>query len=287
MERESSDRVAWTSRLDASGAALSHRLNHVPLGMVTGTAVTWYGLSNQWFRAMRSGEVEPLRRIFRQARESALDHLREEAQRLGADAVTGIEVVLKERTWGRSLLEVSFRGTAVRLAAESRGDLVLTHLAPAEMAVLDTIGTRPAAMVMTRVVYRHEISAKARYAEGSLRSQEIPEFSHAARAAWRVAMEDLARQAEAADADGLLLKPERLRVVERTLPHGDNSGTYFDDLLFSMTLIGTAVTGSRRVRPSAVVPTLSLDDNTDLTIRSSPVPAPRLSLLRMWPHRHR
>lgn len=90
---------------------------------------------------------------------------------------------------------ITFQGTAVKFPDGPDEGLVLTTLTLGDLSLLHQTGSRAVAMVLTQVVYRQETSWATRWAEGSLRNQELPEFSSAARATWRIAMEDLTRQA--------------------------------------------------------------------------------------------
>lgn len=87
------------------------------LGVVTGEAIMGANIFKDLFAGVRDivgGRSAAYEDELRKARRIALDELGEEAQRLGADAVVGVD--LDYETVGQgSMLMVTASGTAVRL----------------------------------------------------------------------------------------------------------------------------------------------------------------------------
>lgn len=105
--------MTTTDRVDGRGVA-TH------LGIVSGEAVMGTNLFRDLFAGIRDivgGRSAACEKELRKARQVALEALEEEAARLGADAVIGVdldyEVIGGD---GKSMLMVSANGTAVRLA---------------------------------------------------------------------------------------------------------------------------------------------------------------------------
>ena len=82
-------------------------------GVVHGEAIVGANVSVRDFFGGRSGAYEA---ELKRAREIALSELAEEARKLGADAVVGID--LDYEVLGQSMLMVTASGTAVRLKTD-------------------------------------------------------------------------------------------------------------------------------------------------------------------------
>lgn len=101
----------------ATTSTLDGRRVETYLGVVTGDAILGANVFRDFFARItdivggRSGTYE---RALRRAKQIALDEMAEEAGKLGADAIIGID--LDYETIGDSMLMVSASGTAVKLA---------------------------------------------------------------------------------------------------------------------------------------------------------------------------
>ncbi len=88
------------------------------LGIVFGEAIVGANLFRDLFASIRDivgGRSGAYEAELRRARELALQELAEEARRLGADAVVGIDVDYEVLGGNNSMLMVTASGTAVRL----------------------------------------------------------------------------------------------------------------------------------------------------------------------------
>lgn len=90
-------------------------LGYAPLRLVLGTSIYALGFAGgigALFRSLVRGELEGVTRLIYEARENCLDHLRREAESIGADATIGIKMHIYEL--GAGLVEVMAIGTAVK-----------------------------------------------------------------------------------------------------------------------------------------------------------------------------
>ena len=88
------------------------------LGIVTGEVIVGANIFKDLFASVRDivgGRSGAYENSLRDARETALKELTEEARALGADAVIGIDLDYEVLGQGRSMLMVSVSGTAVKL----------------------------------------------------------------------------------------------------------------------------------------------------------------------------
>jgi uncharacterized protein YbjQ (UPF0145 family) len=88
------------------------------LGIVTGEVIVGANIFKDIFAGIRDivgGRAGAYESTLRDARHEAFAELRAEAERLGADAVVGIDIDYEVVGQGGSMLMVSVSGTAVRL----------------------------------------------------------------------------------------------------------------------------------------------------------------------------
>jgi len=92
-----------------------HRI-HEYKGVVTGEAILGANVFRDLFASIRDivgGRSASYEKVLRDARDMALKELAEEGQRLGANAVVGIDLDYETIGAGGSMLMVSASGTAV------------------------------------------------------------------------------------------------------------------------------------------------------------------------------
>lgn len=86
------------------------------LGVVTGNAIVGVNILRDWFASIRDvigGRAGGYENALRGAQDAALADMQEAAERLGADAIVGVD--LDYETTGESMLMVCANGTAVKL----------------------------------------------------------------------------------------------------------------------------------------------------------------------------
>jgi uncharacterized protein YbjQ (UPF0145 family) len=89
------------------------------LGIVTGEAVVGANIFRDMFASIRDvvgGRSGSYEKVFAGAREAALEHMREEAAALGADAVVGVDLDYEVLGKENGMMMVVANGTAVKLA---------------------------------------------------------------------------------------------------------------------------------------------------------------------------
>ncbi|WP_291389536.1 heavy metal-binding domain-containing protein [Devosia sp.] len=88
------------------------------LGIVTGEVIVGANIFKDIFAGIRDivgGRAGAYESTLRDARNEAFAELRAEAERLGADAIVGVDIDYEVVGQGGSMLMVSVSGTAVRL----------------------------------------------------------------------------------------------------------------------------------------------------------------------------
>lgn len=88
-------------------------------GVVTGEAILGANIFRDLFAGIRDivgGRAGSYESVLRNARQQALEELAEEARKLGANAVVGIDLDYEVLGQGGSMLMVSASGTAVTIA---------------------------------------------------------------------------------------------------------------------------------------------------------------------------
>jgi len=88
------------------------------LGIVTGEVIVGANIFKDLFAGIRDivgGRAGAYESTLRSAREQAFRELQDEARRLGADAVIGVDIDYEVVGQGGSMLMVSVSGTAVKL----------------------------------------------------------------------------------------------------------------------------------------------------------------------------
>lgn len=87
------------------------------LGVVTGETIIGANFIKDFFAGIRDivgGRSGSYEKVLREAKDSALREMEERAQRLGADAVIGIDIDYETIGQGNSMIMVTCSGTAVR-----------------------------------------------------------------------------------------------------------------------------------------------------------------------------
>jgi uncharacterized protein YbjQ (UPF0145 family) len=95
------------------------RIGYAPVELVMATSVYSIGVAGSigtLFSGLSKGELKELTELVYRARENCLEHMRQEAARLGAERVIGARLHIRELSAG--LIEVVAIGTAARPAQE-------------------------------------------------------------------------------------------------------------------------------------------------------------------------
>jgi uncharacterized protein YbjQ (UPF0145 family) len=90
---------------------------YMPLGMVMGTCVYHVGhrsLGGVLAQSASNSELVPFTQALYEARELAMTRMQDEAERLGAEGIVGVQMVEKSHFWGSHVIEFFAIGTAIR-----------------------------------------------------------------------------------------------------------------------------------------------------------------------------
>jgi uncharacterized protein YbjQ (UPF0145 family) len=111
---------AYTSDLTGQEFWLVIDKGYVPIGLVLGNSVYSMGAVGGWlssFKGQFKGEVTEVTQMMYAARELALQRMQQEATRLGADFVVGVNLKI-EYLHGGNWMEVTAVGTAVKYVGQ-------------------------------------------------------------------------------------------------------------------------------------------------------------------------
>lgn len=104
--------------LTATTPSIAERPTRQTLGVVTGEAIIGAHLFRDLFASVRDivgGRAGSYEEVLREARTIALKEMTEEAQRLGADAVVGVDLDYETLGADNGMMMVTATGTAVKL----------------------------------------------------------------------------------------------------------------------------------------------------------------------------
>jgi uncharacterized protein YbjQ (UPF0145 family) len=252
---------SFTSDLSVNGFALCHQLGLKPLSQVMGSSIYQMGYQSSWgatgFGGMGLVELDTLSQALNEVRTRALDRLAQEARHVGADAVVGVETRAGESelggTGGGSLaLEHVVLGTAVRRENSRSEQPVLTELSVADYALLLRAGIEPAGIVAWSSVFFASYAYGGMLGTGpgsigSMQPYELSEFTQALYSARERAMGQIAGQAAALGASGVV----GVRIGHTLQPHtlsggmggavGGFGGRELRGMMVTFHAIGTAI----------------------------------------------
>jgi uncharacterized protein YbjQ (UPF0145 family) len=269
---------AFTSNLTVAEHHAIRSVGFSPVGQVLGSCVYSIGYTGTWNCGARYGyggygggiagpmygmaartvEATGLRDSLLQARNTAMQRMREEAMRVHGDGVVAVRLTVAP--FEGAGLEFRAIGTAVRADGPVRPKLPFTSdLSGQEFANLITAGWVPAGLVLgLAVMVRHD-DWQTRYQNSSWTNQEVTGYTELvtqARAAARSHLaHDCARYGEGATA---VLHDFSLEVGERSCNVGNSEGR---DHLAEAMVIGTAIVPFRHRggnAPVAPLPVLRL-----------------------------
>jgi uncharacterized protein YbjQ (UPF0145 family) len=277
---------SFTSDLSINGFALCRQLGLTPLSQVMGSSIYQMGYQGAWAQPGGWGplgvggtfmiELDTLSQALNEVRTRALDRLAEEALRIDADAVVGVETRAGESELGSGAgggqlaLEHMVLGTAVRRADSRREMPVLTELSVADYALLLRAGIEPAGIVAWSAVFFAGYSFGAGIGlmgtgvGASTQNFELSEFTQAFYSARESVMTQIARQADSLGAAGVV----GVRIGHTARQHtlkggmggaiGGYGGREIQGLMVTFNAIGTAIHQHDRAAVQAPEPVLDL-----------------------------
>ncbi len=267
--RERGSGASFTSDLSINGFALCRQLGLTPLSQVMGSSIYQMGYQEAWGQSgtgnpfgLGAGfmfELDTLSQALNEVRTRALDRLAEEALRIDADAVVGVETRAGESELssgaggGQLALEHMVLGTAVARTNSRREMPVLTELSVADYALLLRAGIEPAGIVAHSAVFfaGYSFGAGASLMGASLGAStqnfEQRDFTQAFYSARETVMSRIAHQADSLGAAGVV----GVRIGHTARPHtlrggiggavGGYGGREIQGLMVTFNAIGTAI----------------------------------------------
>ncbi len=257
MEREKKGDLPWTSDLSVNEWHLLRPFGFRPLGLVMGSSYYHIGFTAQnragmWF----SGDVTEVERAMLDVRRQALQRMSMEAEALGANAVVGVRLELKEPDYGSHEVEFTAFGTAVVLDGEPvPKSPVLCTVDGASFVKLLRAGSIPIGLAMGVCVYYQASSRQDMWQVRSWVNQEIPAYTDAVYQTRNRAVRNMWREASALGASGVLAHETKLSVRDVEVERGEGDDRL--DHIVEFFTMGTAVQST--VVPAKFTPKLTID----------------------------
>ncbi|MGH9301680.1 MAG: heavy metal-binding domain-containing protein [Acidimicrobiales bacterium] len=137
----------FTSDLSGQDLYLLNRAGYRPVGLVMGSCV--YHVARQGFGRWASGqtqnqEMTTYTEALYEARELAMGRLQDEAIRVGADGVVGVQTSERSHVWGSHVIEFFTLGTGVRLTSDQHRRIDPRPVVPLDDPV---VATDPGAVI--------------------------------------------------------------------------------------------------------------------------------------------
>jgi uncharacterized protein YbjQ (UPF0145 family) len=241
----------FTSTFTTAEMAIARVAGYEPIGQVMGSSI--YHVGWQW-TSLYDGEMRVLNHAQREARLLALSRLAQEASRLGAHAVVGVELTTRGYEWAGDLMEFTAIGTAVCVSGQARGggNVALTHLTAQQLYKLELAGLWPVGIAVGNCAWYAQHADCV--SEGNWWNQLLPVHTACidnARAAAVERFRGEVAQLRGAGAVGVEVKRS---FKERHWEQNDRHHTSFQA---EVILTGTAVV--RRAQPKLPRPRLVLD----------------------------
>lgn len=250
--------AAYTSDLSVGDFALCSQLGLEPLSQVMGSSIYQVGWeSARWPSTWGEGlmfELDTLSDAWNKVRELALGRLAQEATRVGADAVIGVDIGTGTHDFAEGGVEQIVIGTAVRHTREQRQSTkpVLTELSVADYAKLLQAGVEPLGIVAWSSVF-FVLASRETQAMGGLggrlmfqENQELAGYTQGVYEARETVVGRMTEQAARLGADGVIGTRIAHGISQRETQVGQYKTT---GLAVTFHAIGTAIAESNDVIP--------------------------------------
>ena len=222
----------FTSDLSVNEFVLVKEVGFEPLGLVIGSSIYHIGYQQSMWR--QNQEMQVLTQATYHARELAMSRMEEEADRLGADGVVGVRLIVNRYDWGADLAEFMAIGTAIRHSGGQShrtqdGRPFTSDLSGQDFWTLMRTGYRPVGLVMGNCVYHVAHQTIGQYMRTVGQNQEMLNFTQAMYDARELAMERMQAEAQGLKAEGIV----GVRIEEKSHGWGSHVIEFF--------AVGTAV----------------------------------------------
>ena len=198
----------FTSDFSVNEFLLVRKAGFEPIGLCVGSCIYHLGFSFAGWTS--SVELESLSLAMYEARALAMERMRLEAARMGADGIVGVRLTVKRLEWDKNILEFVAIGTGIVHAKGHQGfkgpagQPFTSTLSGQDFWTLLSAGYRPLEMVMGSCVYH--VARRGPFATlGSVgQNVELANFSLALYEAREIAMERMQAEASKAGAEGVI-----------------------------------------------------------------------------------
>ena len=266
--RQGTPEHLWTGNLSVNELLLTRQCGFVPLGQVMGTSVFQIGVqwtNGAWRTSLMQGagagyELDILTNGYLQARNLALERLRQEAELLGATGIIGVEITQRNTEWETGLLEFSVIGTAIRETHLSRPQrtpdnkpaMFLSELSGQEYWQLRQAGFRPVGIAIGYCVYCQVSNYKTQrlmfgglFNSNSWLNEELSDYTEGMYEARSLAMRRMESDALADGADGIVSVNAKTEIKIATTENNSNSTSNsrypLQSMICHFSAIGTAI----------------------------------------------
>lgn len=244
--------TAFTSDLSVADFALCRQLGLRPLSQVMGSSIYQVGYQEAGplgYSGVNMTELLTLSQAWNQARDLAFGRLRDEAARLGAGAVVGVDVRSGASQWGEAgtgtAIEYNVFGTAVELKSGPSGPPALTDLPVADYSKLIASGIEPVGVVAWTSVFFVSWSFNLLLGRPvnpaptqNFEQRHLTQCFYTAR---EQVMSEVSEQARRLDASGIV----GVQIGHNAHSHSVRSriGEDVSGIMITMSAIGTAIRG--------------------------------------------
>lgn len=208
LRREGDPGGVFTSDFSVNEFLLVRKAGFEPIGLCVGSCI--YHVGFQFAGWGSSVELDVLSTAMYEARALAMERMRAEAKRMGADGIVGVRLTVKRLEWDSKVLEFVAIGTGIVHAKGHagfkgpKGEPFTSDLSGQDFWTLLQAGYRPLEMVMGSCVYH--VARRGPFASMTSIGQnvELTNFSIALYEARELAMERMQLEATQAGAEGVV-----------------------------------------------------------------------------------
>jgi uncharacterized protein YbjQ (UPF0145 family) len=208
LRREGHPDGVFTSDFSVNEFLLVRKAGFEPIGLCVGSCIYHVGFQMAGWGS--SVELDVLSTAMYEARALAMERMRAEAARMGADGIVGVRLTVKRLEWDSKVLEFVAIGTGIVHAKGHqgfkgpKGEPFTSALSGQDFWTLLKAGYRPLELVMGSCVYH--VARRGPFASlGSVgRNMELTNFSIALYEARELAMERMQLEATNAGAEGVI-----------------------------------------------------------------------------------
>jgi uncharacterized protein YbjQ (UPF0145 family) len=208
LRREGHPDGVFTSDFSVNEFLLVRKAGFEPIGLCVGSCI--YRMGVQFTRLSSSVELTVLSTAMYEARALAMERMRAEAQRMGADGIVGVRLTVKRAEWDNKVLEFVAIGTGIVHRGGHpgfkgpKGEPFTSALSGQDFWTLLKSGYRPLEMVMGSCVYHVAWRGPLQSLMSVGQNVELTNYSIALYEARELAMERMQLEATKAGAEGVI-----------------------------------------------------------------------------------